>query len=55
MVREADPSLNEKQFVLQALKEGHRVDGRRPYDFRSLQISFHPDFGHVQVQLGRTR
>ncbi|KAH8549098.1 ribosomal protein S5 domain 2-type protein [Umbelopsis sp. PMI_123] len=55
MVREADPSLNEKQFVLQALKEGLRVDGRRPYDFRSLQISFHSDFGHVQVQLGRTR
>ncbi|CAO3679963.1 unnamed protein product [Umbelopsis vinacea] len=39
MVREADPSLNEKQFVLQALKEGLRVDGRRPYDFQSLQIS----------------
>ncbi|GAB5593540.1 3'-5'-exoribonuclease [Umbelopsis nana] len=55
MVREADPSLNEKQFVLNALKEGLRVDGRRPYDFRSLQISFLKDFGHVQVQLGRTR
>lgn len=55
MVREAEPSLNEKQFVLRALKDGLRTDGRRPYDFRSIQISFLSEYGHVQIQLGRTR
>ena len=55
MVREYDPSVNESNFLLAALKEKRRVDGRGIYDVRSLQITFGADYGQVEVQLGRTR
>eukprot|EP01130_Rhizamoeba_saxonica_P016527 TRINITY_DN765_c0_g1_i3.p2 TRINITY_DN765_c0_g1~~TRINITY_DN765_c0_g1_i3.p2 ORF type:complete len:377 (-),score=102.55 TRINITY_DN765_c0_g1_i3:2002-3132(-) len=51
-----DPiSLNEQQFIKQAIAEQMRIDGRGLYDFRSLKITFGDSFGKVQVQLGRTR
>ncbi|KAI9486699.1 MAG: ribosomal protein S5 domain 2-type protein [Benjaminiella poitrasii] len=55
MVREIDPSVNEVNFLLEALREGKRVDGREVYDMRSLEITLGADYGHVEVQLGRTR
>ncbi|KAK9727653.1 3'-5'-exoribonuclease [Basidiobolus ranarum] len=55
MVKEVEPSINERNFVLQALREGHRIDGRGPYDFRSLKISLGPELGQAEIQLGRTR
>ncbi|KAI8140310.1 ribosomal protein S5 domain 2-type protein [Fennellomyces sp. T-0311] len=55
MVRDYDPSINESSFLLAALKEKRRVDGRGIYDVRSLQITFGADYGQVEVQLGRTR
>ncbi|KAG0167897.1 Exosome complex component RRP45 [Apophysomyces sp. BC1034] len=55
MVKETDPSNNENLFLLQALKEGRRVDGRGVYDIRSIQLKFGADYGYVEVQLGRTR
>ncbi|KAI7898841.1 ribosomal protein S5 domain 2-type protein [Cokeromyces recurvatus] len=55
MVKEIDPSLNEVNFLLEALREGRRVDGREVYDMRSLEITLGTDYGHVEVQLGRTR
>ncbi|OAD81394.1 hypothetical protein PHYBLDRAFT_25590 [Phycomyces blakesleeanus NRRL 1555(-)] len=55
MVKEIDPSINESQFLLSALKDGRRVDGRGVYDMRSIELTFGQDFGYVQVQLGKTR
>ncbi|RUS22500.1 hypothetical protein BC937DRAFT_88713 [Endogone sp. FLAS-F59071] len=55
MVKEIEPSNNEKAFVLQALRERLRVDGRGLYDFRALIITFGSEYGHAEVQLGRTR
>lgn len=55
MVREAEPSVNETTFLLEALKQGRRVDGREVYDMRSVEISIGSDYGYVEVQLGRTR
>ncbi|KAI9012605.1 ribosomal protein S5 domain 2-type protein [Phycomyces nitens] len=55
MVKEIGPSINESQFLLNALREGRRVDGRGVYDMRSIELSFGQDFGYVQVQLGKTR
>lgn len=56
MVREAEPSINEKEFLLKALRDGIRVDGRGPYDFRAIRISFgNAGYGYAEVQLGRTR
>lgn len=55
MVRELDPSINETKFLLEALKDGRRVDGREIYDMRALDITLGSDYGYVEVQLGRTR
>jgi exosome complex component RRP45 len=44
-----------KNFVLQALKDGHRIDGRAPYDFRPISLTFGSNYGNVMVQLGSTR
>lgn len=55
MVKELDPSINESTFLLQALEEKRRIDGRGIYDVRSIDITFGADYGQVNVQLGRTR
>lgn len=55
MPREAEPSNNEKTFILDALVEKYRLDGRSFDQFRDINISFGEAFGSVTVQLGRTR
>jgi len=45
----------ETAFVLSALGEGRRMDGRAPYDVRHVDISFGSDFGCAQTRLGDTR
>lgn len=48
-------SLNERQFILESLRENLRVDGRRTYDVRTINISFGNSNGYAEVQLGATR
>lgn len=55
MPREAEPSLNEKVFLVQALQEGHRLDGRELEQFRKLELSFGEQYGVADVTLGKTR
>lgn len=55
MPREAEPSINERQFVLEALQQGIRLDGRSLDAIRDLQIDFGDDDGVVDVRLGKTR
>lgn len=55
MPREADPSNNAKSFLLQALRENVRLDGRAFDEFRSLDLSFGDEYGVATVQLGKTR
>ena len=55
MPREAEPSINERAFVLQALEENIRLDGRALDAFRDIDISFGDDYGVADVQLGKTR
>lgn len=55
MPREAEPSLNERAFILQALQEGIRIDGRPLAAFRNLELSFGEEYGVVDVTLGKTR
>ncbi|KAI9011286.1 ribosomal protein S5 domain 2-type protein [Gaertneriomyces semiglobifer] len=55
MVKETEPSNNEKAFVLEALREGLRVDGRGPHDMRTVAITLGPQYGHAEVRLGKTR
>ncbi|KAF2400814.1 exoribonuclease [Trichodelitschia bisporula] len=55
MPREATLSTNEREFILEALRQDKRLDGRAFEQFRSLELSFGDEFGVVDVQLGRTR
>ncbi|KAJ1666578.1 3'-5'-exoribonuclease [Coemansia sp. RSA 1813] len=55
MVVEIEPSNIEKAFILEALGKDIRVDGRGPYDYRTLKITCGPTYGMVEVQLGQTR
>lgn len=55
MSKEAPLSNAERDFVLEALREDVRVDGRNPNQFRPLSVSFGDEYGHVKLQLGKTR
>lgn len=55
MPRENDPSLNERKFLLAALREGLRLDNRAVDQFRPLALSFGSDYGVCDVLLGKTR
>ncbi|KAI9595355.1 ribosomal protein S5 domain 2-type protein [Syncephalis fuscata] len=48
MPREIEPSINEREF-------GKRVDGRTPYDTRSIDVQLGPAYGLAEVALGKTR
>ncbi len=55
MPREADLSNVERAFILEALSQNVRLDGRARDQFRHLDISFEDDYGTCTVQLGKTR
>ncbi|KAI1487463.1 ribosomal protein S5 domain 2-type protein [Biscogniauxia mediterranea] len=55
MPREAEPSLNERAFIVQALQEGLRVDGRALDEFRKLDLQFGDQYGLADLTLGKTR
>ena len=55
MPREAEPSVNERAFVLEALKQNIRIDGRSLDSTRELQLEFGDEFGVADVRLGKTR
>lgn len=55
MPREVEPSLNEKQFILKALQQNLRVDGRSLDEFRALELTFGDEPGVADVRLGNTR
>lgn len=54
MPREADPSSNARAFVLQALQENLRLDGRALDAFRPVDLVFGDDYGVATVRLGKT-
>lgn len=55
MPREAEPSLNERAFLLEALGEDIRLDGRALDAFREVEITFGDEYGVADVKLGKTR
>lgn len=55
MNKEAPLSIAEREFILSALRENVRLDGRDPDQLRPLHLSFGDEYGHVKVQLGKTR
>jgi hypothetical protein len=55
MPREAEISINEREFISQALQEQIRIDGRAFDAFRPLELTFGDEYGVADVQLGKTR
>jgi exosome complex component RRP45 len=55
MPREADISINEREFIQLALRENIRLDGRSFDSFRNLELTFGDEYGVADVQLGKTR
>ncbi|XP_054680983.1 exosome complex component RRP45 [Grus americana] len=52
----ATPLSNcERRFILRAIEERKRLDGRQCYDYRNVRISFGADYGCCIVELGKTR
>jgi len=54
-MREEPLSTVEREFILAALREGRRGDGRGVADARVLRITLGPSDGVAEVQLGATR
>ncbi|KAF2634610.1 hypothetical protein P280DRAFT_234827 [Massarina eburnea CBS 473.64] len=55
MPREAEISVNEREFIQKALQENIRRDGRDFDAFRPLELTFGDEYGVADVQLGKTR
>uniref|UniRef100_A0A336MRQ4 Exosome complex component RRP45 n=1 Tax=Culicoides sonorensis TaxID=179676 RepID=A0A336MRQ4_CULSO len=45
----------ENNFIQNAIKQGLRLDGRSPHEFRKLEIQFGAEYGSVFVSLGQTK
>lgn len=48
-------STNEVNFILDAIKQNIRIDGRSTYDYRKLNITFGKQNGQALVHLGSTK
>jgi exosome complex RNA-binding protein Rrp42 (RNase PH superfamily) len=55
MPREAETSNVERNFILEALRQNVRVDGRAFDQFRPINLTFGEDYGTATVSLGKTR
>jgi len=55
MPRDVEPSLNEREFILSALREDIRMDGRAFDAYRDLKLEFGDEYGVADVRLGKTR
>ena len=55
MPREIEPATIQKEFVLAALGEGKRLDGRGLLQHRELEFTFGDELGWVECRLGKTK
>lgn len=54
-MRETPLSNCERDFIRSAIADKKRLDGRQPYDYRKIKITFGVDRGSCQVEIGETR
>ncbi|XP_041640350.1 exosome complex component RRP45 [Cheilinus undulatus] len=54
-MKETPLSNCERDFLLKAIEEKKRLDGRQTYDYRQMKITFGTDYGCCFVDLGKTR
>lgn len=55
MPRELEPAIAQREFVLEALKQGLRTDGRALLESRNVELVFGEELGMVECKLGKTR
>ncbi|KIW10802.1 hypothetical protein PV08_10101 [Exophiala spinifera] len=55
MPREVEISNIERNFILEALEQGVRLDGRTLDQFRNIDLEFGDEYGTVTLRLGKTR
>ncbi|KAI5821016.1 ribosomal protein S5 domain 2-type protein [Pyronema omphalodes] len=55
MPKELEPSNNERLFILEALRQGVRLDSRELDVIRPLSLTFGREYGLADVSLGATR
>jgi exosome complex component RRP45 len=49
-----EPPTIQKEFLLAALAEGKRLDGRLPLQMRDVKLEFGEELGWCTCNLGRT-
>jgi hypothetical protein len=54
-MRPPSPSIPEREFLLSALRQSQRLDGRGLLDMRTPTITFNEDLGFAEVSLGNTK
>ena len=54
-MRPPSPSIPEKEFLVDSLKQSLRLDGRALLEQRPPIIKFGPELGWVECSLGKTR
>ncbi|KIM81533.1 hypothetical protein PILCRDRAFT_71784 [Piloderma croceum F 1598] len=54
-MRPPSPSIPEREFLLKALEQSLRLDGRAPLQSRTPTLTFGPELGWVECALGKTR
>jgi exosome complex component RRP45 len=54
MPREIEPPINQRDFLLSALSEGKRLDGRLPLEMRDIRLEFGEALGWCRCHLGKT-
>lgn len=55
MPRGLDISNVERSFILDALSQGIRTDGRGLYQFRNIDLALGEEYGTATVSMGNTR
>ena len=55
MAKEIEISVSESKFILDALKQNQRLDGRSIDKFRDIKIKFGETYGDVIVEMGITK
>ncbi|KAL1412495.1 3'-5'-exoribonuclease [Vanrija albida] len=54
MPREIDPPSVQREFLVAALEQGKRLDGRLPLEQRPFTLTFGAELGSVECRLGKT-
>ncbi|CCD23864.1 exosome non-catalytic core subunit RRP45 NDAI_0C02040 [Naumovozyma dairenensis CBS 421] len=55
MAKEIEISNSESKFLLEALRQNYRLDGRSFSQFRDVKIAFGDEYGDVTIEMGKTK